>query len=76
MHVGRKWPNGRDDRRLLDATVKNLKLMVGAGILLEQDDPSDRRRSIACLIVKLTQTEDETILAFGGCVVRLKPDAN
>ena len=78
MHLGEGGSSGNDPRLLLQAMVKNLALMVEAGIVSEQDDPSDRRRRLYRLsdAVKVTQNGDETIFDFGGCVVRLGPDNN
>jgi len=76
MHSNAKRGYGKQRSHHLDSTLKHLKFMIQAGIVVEQPDPTDRRRTIYSLPpgVKVTKSSDEVIIDFGFCVLRLSPD--
>jgi hypothetical protein len=63
-------------RIFLDSTLKNLKQMVAAGIVVQLENPQDRRRPLYALtpLAKVTRGADETTVDFGFCFVRFPVD--
>ena len=59
--------------RRLDAVLKHLAALRVAGLVIAQDDPSDRRRQLYSLspAVTLRTTPSGQEIDFGCCVLRL-----
>ena len=78
MHKGRSrsWCPG--PRQAIDATIKNLELLMDAGLVLRDEDANDRRKNIYRLSpeVKVARDADETIFDFDFIIVELGPDGN
>ena len=78
MHIGRSkgWCPGPESA--IDATIKNLELLMDAGLVLRDEDANDRRKNIYRLTpeVKVTKDADETIFDFDFMIVGLGPDGN
>ena len=70
------WCPGSE--QAVDSTIKNLELLMDAGLVLRDEDPNDRRRSVYSLSpsVKVTREGDETIFDFDFMIVALGPDGN
>ena len=76
--TGRGTRVRKDRGRHVDSTLKNLKLMVHAGIVVEQENSLDGRRTLYALspAVKVTATGDATDFDFGFVTVTLGPDGD
>ena len=74
--VGKGTRVRKDRGRHVDSTLKNLKLMVNAGIVVELDNERDGRRTLYALspAVKVTPSGDGTEFDFGFVVTTLGPD--
>ena len=57
----------------LDVTLKNLKVWMDAGLVVQHENPDDGRRYIYSLApdVNTTTAQNRIIFDFGFCVVRL-----
>jgi hypothetical protein len=78
LHAGKgRFPNPNRTCNL-EATLKNLKVMVDAGIVLQLENPQDRRRPLYALTPGLTVAlnSEHTTVDFGCCMVRLSPDGD
>jgi DNA-binding HxlR family transcriptional regulator len=77
-HHGRGYRSCSSHRNFLDSTLKNLKPMVEAGLVLREYHPSDRRRVLYRLSPAIIVTRDgaDTIFDFGFCVAQLSADGN
>ena len=64
------------DFQLYNATLKHLKVMVEAGIVVQQDNPKDGRRTLYRVSpeIKVTTQCDEIHFDLDFCVVRLPQD--
>ena len=64
--------SGTADRRL-DATLKHLVVLRGAGLLVTSPDPVDGRRMLYSLapLVPVAKSEAGTVIDFGFCLLRL-----
>lgn len=59
--------------RRLDATLKQLKAMLDAGLLVATPDRVDKRRMLYALApsVPVVKTETGAVIDFGFCLLRL-----
>ncbi|MBA4148097.1 MAG: hypothetical protein H0X66_08265 [Verrucomicrobia bacterium] len=78
MHAGRGRGSCCADSNFLTSTLKNLKLMMDAGIVVQTEDSRDRRRALYSLApgLNVTKEGEHTVFDFGFCVVRLSPDGD
>jgi hypothetical protein len=77
-HHGRGYRSCSTQRNFTDSTIKNLKLMVKAGVVLELDHPTDGRRVLYRLSprVKVSREGDDWVFDFEFIVARLSVDGN
>ena len=79
-HVGKARRGGMfsGPEHFADSTVKNLKVMVDAGIVVKLENPQDGRRTLYALPagVKVEIQADQTVVDIGSFVARLDPDGN
>jgi hypothetical protein len=75
---GRAYGKCSSRQNLLDSTLKNLKPMVEAGLVLKQDHPTDGRLVLYRLspAIIVTHEGSDTVLNFGFCRARLSADGN
>jgi hypothetical protein len=61
-----------------EATLKHLKKMMEAGLVLREEDPADRRRTLYRLSprIKVSREGGKTLFDFGFGVARLSADGN
>lgn len=62
----------------LDRTLKNLKVLIKAGIVVQLEDPQDQRRWLYALApgLKVIVGDGETVFDFDFVVARLSEDGN
>lgn len=62
----------------MDSTLKHLRHLINAGIVVRFSNPRNQRRPFYVLApgVKTSFDGELTILDFGFCVVRLSTDGN
>ena len=78
MHAGKARGQCSGRSIFLDSTLKNLKVMMKAGIVVRLENPQDRRRPLYALApwIKVTINIHDTVIDLDVCVARLSADGN